>query len=184
VYAITSVSGFLGAIVNTAKDWQDTMQSRLSGYSERIVEIRLDSDVEGGLNVGMDEPTIEKLKGYGELAAERIQDEFKFDQHRLNRAKVMFPALAKAHIQTHLSAILKSGKTTIWPNSYKRSPTLNPDQRLGLYKTKTNRNRFQIPRTPTCASWQVLTLRVCRDKRVGRIRSSKCGTICHRIVCN
>jgi hypothetical protein len=77
---------FLYSIVNTAKDWQDTLQARLTGYSERIVEIRLDEEKEGGLNLNMDRQTIERLEGYGREAGEKLVKEFNFDEHRWLRA--------------------------------------------------------------------------------------------------
>ena len=98
VRSIEGVADFVGAIVNTAKDWQDTLQSRLAGYSERIVEIRLDPETEGGLHVEMDGPTIDRLVGLGRLAAERIEHDFDFDEHRLRRALVLFATLEDALI--------------------------------------------------------------------------------------
>ena len=50
--AITSLPGFLGAIVATMQNWRDSQQCRLPGYRERIVRIALQPD-EGGLNLNM-----------------------------------------------------------------------------------------------------------------------------------
>ena len=91
---IGGLGGFLMSIVNTAKDWQDTMQSRLPGYADRVVSVRLDETKEGGMNLTMDEETINNLIGYGEQAGETLLTKFSFDRHRYNRAVSVLPALA------------------------------------------------------------------------------------------
>ena len=93
VHPVKDMSGFLGSIVNTAKDWQDTLQSRLPGYAERIVEIRLDPESEGGLHVEMDRETIERLAARGRTAARRFEEDFDFDTHRWLRALALLPTL-------------------------------------------------------------------------------------------
>lgn len=95
VRPIDTVFDFVGSIVDTAKDWQDTLQSLLPGYSERIVEIRLDPAKEGGLNLAMDRQTIEALTGHG-LAAGRAFAGFDFDEHRWRRAITVLPRLEAA----------------------------------------------------------------------------------------
>ena len=109
VTSIDSVGGFLFSIVNTAKDWQDTMQSMLPGYAERIVTIRLDDSREGGLNLAMDEATIGALTGFGREAGATLRERFSyrtsggatrrssaFDQHRYNRAISLLPEIEEA----------------------------------------------------------------------------------------
>jgi hypothetical protein len=90
VRPITGVIGFAMAIVNTAKDWQDTLQRLLPGYSERIVEVRLSRE-EGGMNLDMDATTIDRIAGYGREAGDRILNEFDFDEHRWRRAITTLP---------------------------------------------------------------------------------------------
>lgn len=95
VKTIDTMLGFLGAIVDTAKDWQDTLQSLLPGYAERIAEIRLDPASEGGLNLSMDTQTIERLTDFGRLAGEKFVD-FNFDEHRWRRSLCVLPSLEAA----------------------------------------------------------------------------------------
>lgn len=83
---IDTLGGFIGSIVNTAKDWQDTLQSRLPGYAERVVTIRLDPNREGGLNLDMGEETISVLKDLGTEAGQRLVEEFNPEKHRYRRA--------------------------------------------------------------------------------------------------
>ncbi|MGX1305287.1 putative acylesterase/phospholipase RssA [Amorphus suaedae] len=93
VAAIGSVGNLLSSILNTAKDWQDTLQSLLPGYAERIVTIRLDDEREGGLNIDMDPELVGELAEYGARAGENLRDEFAFSQHRYDRAITMLSAL-------------------------------------------------------------------------------------------
>jgi hypothetical protein len=82
VYEIKTFSKFLMSLIDSAKGWQDTLQSTLPGYSERIVHIPLDYTKEGGLNLKMSERTIKKLVKYGEEAGKKVADDFDFDDHR------------------------------------------------------------------------------------------------------
>ena len=93
VREIGTVTGFAMAILNTAKDWQDTMQTMLPGYADRIVTVLLDDAKEGGLNLDMDEGTVKTLSGYGTGAARLLLDGFDFTQHTYNRALSAFPPL-------------------------------------------------------------------------------------------
>jgi predicted acylesterase/phospholipase RssA len=84
ILPFTGLAGFLMRLVYSAKDWQDNLQSTLPGYRERIAHIVLESD-EGGLNLAMDEATIQKLVGYGQQAGEKLRDQFNLDEHRWRR---------------------------------------------------------------------------------------------------
>lgn len=96
VSPVSSLPGFLMAILNTAKDWQDKMQSMLPGHAERIVTVRLDESREGGLNLSMSAETIELLANYGGKAGDRLLSDFKMDDQRLNRARALLPTLEGA----------------------------------------------------------------------------------------
>lgn len=105
VTSVDGLGGFLFSIVNTAKDWQDTMQSMLPGYAERIVTVRLDESREGGLNLAMDAETIGALTGFGREAGSALRAKFSykaatggsaFDQHRYNRAISLLPEIEQA----------------------------------------------------------------------------------------
>lgn len=93
---VGGVGGFLFAILNTAKDWQDSMQSLLPGYAERIVTVRLDDRREGGLNLTMDKSTIKTLTDYGREAGETLTQRFRFTQHRYDRAVALLPAIEQS----------------------------------------------------------------------------------------
>jgi len=110
VQEIDGIGGFLFAILNTAKDWQDTMQSMLPGYAERIATVRLDKGSEGGMNLTMSPETIAQLTRYGRHAGVELRKRFSyvdpetlaprrisgFDQHRYNRAISLLPELEEA----------------------------------------------------------------------------------------
>lgn len=87
---------FAGSILRTAMNWQDTLQSQLPGYADRIVEVKLDPKTEGGLNLDMSETTIARLVERGGKAADKLIDNFSFDTHRYTRTLAMVPKLAGA----------------------------------------------------------------------------------------
>ena len=103
VRPVKGLGGFAGSIVNTAKDWQDNMQSMMPGYADRIVTVLLDPDKEGGMNLNMDEATILQLQEYGRMAGKALCAKFDyeqggtgFDQHRYLRAISLLPKLEEA----------------------------------------------------------------------------------------
>jgi predicted acylesterase/phospholipase RssA len=71
IHSISGVFAFLGALLMSAKDWQDSMQMRMPGFRERIVHVALKPD-EGGTNLAMTKDTIVALIQLGERSAERI----------------------------------------------------------------------------------------------------------------
>ena len=77
------LGGFAAAILNSARNWQDSLQSVLPGYRERIVHVALDES-EGGLNLSMPPELIESLGRYGDIAGSRLLD-FEFSEHRWRR---------------------------------------------------------------------------------------------------
>ncbi|MER8942886.1 patatin-like phospholipase family protein [Mesorhizobium sp. M0915] len=93
VMRIGSLGAFLGSVLRTAREWQDTLQSLLPGYAERIVEVRLDPSREGGLNLSMDRKTIATLTEYGRQAGTTLTTQFDFDEHRWRRALSLLPEL-------------------------------------------------------------------------------------------
>ncbi len=103
---IKGLGGFLFSIVNAAKDWQDTLQTRLPGFAERIVEIRLDESKEGGMNLSMEEETIDRLQELGRKAGCKLATEFKFDENRWRRALSLLP-----EVEASLEAFAESYDT-------------------------------------------------------------------------
>ncbi|HVK90436.1 MAG TPA: hypothetical protein VM468_03345 [Mycoplana sp.] len=95
-HEIRGLANFGSAILTTARNWQDNLQSRLHGYRERIVEIRLDDEKEGGLNLDMGEEVIQQLADFGDQAGSKVLQEFQFPEHRWRRAVTALPTLGAA----------------------------------------------------------------------------------------
>lgn len=66
---------FLGGIVRTMQNRVDEAQMRVPGYRERIVHVGMSAD-EGGMNLAMDDDTIEALTNRGRRAAERLVEAY------------------------------------------------------------------------------------------------------------
>lgn len=89
---VKGIFGFVMALFGSAKDWQDSLQSILPGYRERIVTVNLTED-EGGLNLAMPAERIRDLTRYGELAGQEIVGKFELDEHRWRRYLVEIRAI-------------------------------------------------------------------------------------------
>jgi predicted acylesterase/phospholipase RssA len=77
---------FLMRLIDAAKNWQDSLQSALPGYRERIVHVSLTSE-EGGINLTMTPEAITRLAGYGKDAGDMLTT-FDLDLHRWRRLLV------------------------------------------------------------------------------------------------
>lgn len=66
-----SVTGFLGAIVETMQNWNDNLQAQVPGFRDRIVHVFL-SPAEGGLNLDMQEAIVTKLTERGACAGKEL----------------------------------------------------------------------------------------------------------------
>ncbi|MGH2683589.1 MAG: hypothetical protein ACRDIX_10190 [Actinomycetota bacterium] len=83
---IDGIGGFISQMLDTMQNWRDTVQSELPGFRDRVYEARLDKEAgEGGLNLGMDAATIERLQARGGRVGQAIIDTFDFDQHFFTR---------------------------------------------------------------------------------------------------
>ena len=100
------------ALLNTAKDWQDTLQSQLPGYSERNVHVLLRGD-EGGMNLNMKPETVTRLCNLGKEAGAMLVRDFDFDEHRVRRAIASIPK-----IEEMCSGIARALKTPPAPADY------------------------------------------------------------------
>jgi predicted acylesterase/phospholipase RssA len=65
----------VAAIIDTARNWVNSLQAIAPGYRDRIVHIAL-SKKEGGLNLTMPPDVLGKLNEYGQEAAQRLIDHF------------------------------------------------------------------------------------------------------------
>jgi predicted acylesterase/phospholipase RssA len=125
--------GFLYRLVNAAKDWQDSLQSALPGYRERIVHVVLKPD-EGGINLNMDPATVAKLAKYGEEAGDILCTQFDLDAHRWRRFLVAMARMEQTLDEVATSYYSVTGGTedfedflTRYPQvaeHYKQSPTV------------------------------------------------------------
>lgn len=93
-HPITSMVGFLGAVVGTMHNWVDNMAVPAPGFRDRVVELRTTPD-EGGLNLKMAKPTITALGLRGDEAAQQFED-FDFENHCWIRYRTSMVGLAEA----------------------------------------------------------------------------------------
>lgn len=94
-HPVKGLGGFFDALYMSAKDWQDSLQSVLVGYRERIVTVNL-SDDEGGLNLDMPQARIEALIEYGRIAGQTMNTQFRPNDHRWRRFLTELPAIERA----------------------------------------------------------------------------------------
>jgi len=90
--APTGLGAFVMNLFDSAKDWQDSLQSILPGYRERIVAVNLNPD-EGGMNLQMKPETIRLLTDLGEKAGVAINTGFDLNEHRWRRYLVEIEAM-------------------------------------------------------------------------------------------
>ncbi len=69
------VTDFLWAIIETMQNWQDSTQSRVPGYRDRLVHVSQRKD-EGGLNLNMPRATVTLLAERGRRAGEKLVKRF------------------------------------------------------------------------------------------------------------
>jgi hypothetical protein len=167
VLPFSGLGGFLMRLLMSAKDWQDNLQSVLPGYRERIVHVVLKPE-EGGLNLTMDEATIQKLVGYGKQAGEKLCTEFDMDEHRWRRFLVSMARMeetldevADAYAGAHAApesfrAFLD--RYAAMPRHYKQHPPIlaamlqrgeELDQSGVGWRAKPTIREGEIPKPPT-----------------------------------
>jgi hypothetical protein len=86
--------GFVGAILDAARHWQNTMLARTPAVRDRVVRVYLKEN-EGGLNLNMPEATLATLSAAGTHAANMLADRFRpgsghamnFENHRYIRLR-------------------------------------------------------------------------------------------------
>jgi len=70
-----AVGGFASAVINTARNWQDSSHLDFPGFRDRIVRV-MQTKYEGGLNLYMDGTTIDGLADRGRVAGQVMVDQF------------------------------------------------------------------------------------------------------------
>lgn len=85
-HPIGDVTGFVKAILDTMQNWSDNTQLGMNTFSDRVPEVRLDAS-EGGINLSMPAPVIEKIADRGGQAA-ALLDAFDLPAHQQARAKM------------------------------------------------------------------------------------------------
>lgn len=91
INSVASLFDFIGAIIDSARNWQDNLQSILAGYRERIVTVAL-TKTEGGLNLNMDANLIMDLHGLGSIAGDHMLN-FDLRAHQWRRFLVAYARL-------------------------------------------------------------------------------------------
>lgn len=103
---VRGMGGFVAQILETMQNWRDTLQSEIPGFRDRVYEARLDMDAgEGGLNLGMDTATIERLQGRGGRVGQAIVDTFDWDQHFFTRYLVAMQQLEIGFVGGEVSGV-------------------------------------------------------------------------------
>lgn len=90
-HAITSMPSFVGAILDTMQNWNDSTQLALPGFRDRVAEVRTTAD-EGGMNLKMRPETIRALAERGSQAA-LLFEEFDMQLHQWIRYRVAMEML-------------------------------------------------------------------------------------------
>lgn len=96
--ASDTLGAFLRGILDTMQNWSDNGQGMISGYRDRIVEVRQRRH-EGGMNLSMNAETILGLAVRGRDAAAALTASgtgFDFDRHRRVRAATALSKLQQA----------------------------------------------------------------------------------------
>jgi hypothetical protein len=89
---VDGIPGFFKQMFDAARNWRDTMQMELPGFSDRVCHIRLRAE-EGGLNLNMDSSIVAGLLERGAEAGKAILQNFDFDEHRFTRYLSVMPLL-------------------------------------------------------------------------------------------
>jgi predicted acylesterase/phospholipase RssA len=119
----TSAAGFLMSVMNAMQNWNDTTQSVLPGYRDRIVTVFLAGD-EGGLNLDMPSEVLLRLKRRGTAAGALLAERFDapsvldpgsgtmgWENHRWLRFRTALGAL-----QTYLASFARGAGNPIPPD--------------------------------------------------------------------
>jgi hypothetical protein len=89
-------TSLLGAVLGSARNWRDTLQSALPGFRSRVAAVRQHPS-EGGVSLFMPRATVAALALRGALAGarlrERFRDDAQWERHRWLRLRVTATSL-------------------------------------------------------------------------------------------
>ncbi len=156
---LTSPLGFFAALFDTARNWQDSLQTVLPGYRERIARISLDHN-EGGLNLEMEASTIARLTEYGALAGRQLST-FDLQEHKWRRLLVATATMEDAFETMHanlpgLESELQDHQGSYAPSKAERDELWQRWRALGMVmktwtqdplRDKWGKNGMPNPRT-------------------------------------
>ena len=89
-----TLPGFLGTVLDTARNWHDNSRLNLAAYRDRVAHLSLDSK-EGGLNLRMPPETIRQLSERGWHAGHALVESFAgegWERHRWRRYRATMEA--------------------------------------------------------------------------------------------
>lgn len=118
-----SIGAYVGAMLDTMRNWHDNAQMSVPGFRDRIVHIKM-RDTEGGLNLNMDQAKVAKLSVRGREAGKILRRRFgsnganeamNWNNHRWTRFKTAVPLLRKHLIQMS-AAYASSEPDTTYPD--------------------------------------------------------------------
>jgi hypothetical protein len=88
-----SIVTFFMALINTARNWHDSVLTRAPGHRDRIVHVS-HTKREGGMNLNMPADVITALTSRGRMAGERLRVRFSQDPARWDLAQAGYDAPA------------------------------------------------------------------------------------------
>jgi predicted acylesterase/phospholipase RssA len=115
---VRTVAALFRQILDSARNWRDTMQAEMPSSRDRICQIRL-SEVEGGLNLNMSTATLSGLVERGHTAGRIINDRFDWTQHRLTRYRTFMHLLQKQIVAVQESGAWSDFRPVLQSSQFK-----------------------------------------------------------------
>lgn len=120
--------GFIGAILASARHWQNHMLVRAPGVRDRVLRVFLKKD-EGGLNLNMSPSVLEDLTRAGSQGAEKLaarfgkgsEDRMNFDNHRWVRLRNLTAVMEKDLADVHKALRAAPPGVAAWTDLLERA---------------------------------------------------------------
>src|ERR1051325_3499813 len=126
---------YVGAMLDTIRNWRDNTQLIVPGFRDRIVHVCL-SPQEGGLNLDLDKKKVGRLTARGHLAGVRLRERFGVDgamrpglnwnTHRCVRYRTSMVLLQKAMRNMHIACAEADSDYPSYRQLIDRKENLNP----------------------------------------------------------